>query len=70
MKKSEILEVGILLVPGVLLFLIWVVSSQPIQLPSQLLKVLKFVEYPIIVVPVVILLGIILLFLDSRENKI
>ena len=54
MKKSEILESVIILLLAVLLLLIWAASSQAIQFPPTLLKVLSFLQYPIIIVLVVI----------------
>lgn len=50
MKKSEILEGVILLVSAVLLLPIWMASSQQIQLPPTVLKVLSFLQYPVIIV--------------------
>lgn len=50
MKKSEILEGVILLLSAGLLFPIWMASSQQIQLPPTLLKVLSFLQYPVIIV--------------------
>ena len=50
MKKSEILEGVILLLSAVLLLPIWMASSQQIQLPPTLLKVLSFLQYPVIIV--------------------
>lgn len=50
MKKSEILEGVILLVSAVLLLPIWMASSQQIQFPPTLLKVLSFLQYPVIIV--------------------
>ncbi len=50
MKKSEILEGVILLVSAVLLLPIWIASSQQMQLPPTLLKVLSFSQYPVIIV--------------------
>lgn len=50
MKKSEILEGVILLLSAVLLLPIWMASSQQIDLPPTLLKVLSFLQYPVIIV--------------------
>ncbi len=50
MKKSEILEGVILLLSAVLLLLIWVASSQAMELPPALVKVLSFSQYPLVVV--------------------
>ena len=70
MKKSEILEGVILLLSAVLLLPIWVASSQQMQFPPTLLKVLSFLQYPVIIV-----LGVILarrlrrVIRGLRENK-
>lgn len=50
MKKSEIVEAVILLLSAVLLLLIWASSSQAMQLPPALVKVLSFSQYPLLVV--------------------
>ena len=50
MKKSEIWEGVILLLSAVLLLPIWMASSQQIQLSPTLLKVLSFLQYPVIIV--------------------
>ena len=50
MKKSEILEGVILLLSALLLLPIWMASSQQIDLPPTLLKVLSFLQYPVIIV--------------------
>ena len=50
MKKAEILEGVIILLSVVLLFPIWMASSEKIQLSPTLLKVLSFLQYPIIIV--------------------
>ena len=50
MKRSEILEGVILLLSAVLLLPIWMASSQQIQLSPKLLKVLSFLQYPVIIV--------------------
>ena len=70
MKKSEILEGVILLLSAVLLLLIWVASSQAMELPPALVKVLSFSQYPLVVV-----LGVIFarrlrrIIRAFRENK-
>jgi hypothetical protein len=70
MKKSEILEGVILLLSAVLLLPIWMASSQQMQFPPTLLKVLSFLQYPVIIV-----LGVILVrrlrrvIRGLRENK-
>ncbi|MDE0088773.1 MAG: hypothetical protein OXU23_23840 [Candidatus Poribacteria bacterium] len=50
MKKSEIVEGVILLLSAVLLLPIWLASSQQIELSPTLLKVLSFLQYPVIIV--------------------
>ena len=50
MKKSEIVEGVILLLSAVLLLPIWMASSQQIELSPTLLKVLSFLQYPVIIV--------------------
>lgn len=50
MKKSEIWEGAILLLSAVLLLPIWMASSQRIELSVGLLKVLSFLQYPIVIV--------------------
>ena len=70
MKKSEILEGVILLLSAVLLLPIWLASSQQMQFPPTLLKVLSFLQYPVIIV-----LGVIFVrqlrrvIRGLRENK-
>ena len=50
MKKPEIVEGIILLLSAVLLLLIWAASSQTIQFPPTLVKVLSFLQYPLVIV--------------------
>ena len=70
MKKSEILEGVILLVSAVLLLPIWMASSQQIQLPPTLLKVLSFLQYPVIIVLSVIFVRRLRRIIRAlRENK-
>ena len=70
MKKSEILEGVILLVSAVLLLPIWMASSQQIQLPPTLLKVLGFLQYPVIIVLSVIFVRRLRRVIRAlRENK-
>ena len=70
MKKSEILEGVILLVSAVLLLPIWMASSQQIQLPPTLLKVLNFLQYPVIIVLSVIFVRRLRRVIRAlRENK-
>lgn len=70
MKKSEILEGVILLVSAVLLLPIWMASSQQVQLPPTLLKVLSFLQYPVIIVLSVIFIRRLRRVIRAlRENK-
>ena len=50
MKKSEIWEGIIILISAVLLLPIWMVNSGHLVLSPMLLKVLSFLQYPIIIV--------------------
>jgi TRAP-type C4-dicarboxylate transport system permease small subunit len=54
MKKSEIVEGVILLLSAVLLLLIWAASSEAMQFPPALVKVLSFSQYPLLIGLVVI----------------
>ncbi len=70
MKKSEILEGVILLLSAVLLLPIWMASSQQIDLPPTLLKVLSFLQYPVIIVLSVIFIRRLRRVIRAlRENK-
>ncbi|MCY3723541.1 hypothetical protein F4X88_05590 [Candidatus Poribacteria bacterium] len=70
MKKSEILEGVILLLSAVLLLPIWMASSQQMQLPPTLLKVLSFLQYPVIIVLSVIFIRRLRRVIRAlRENK-
>ena len=70
MKKSEIVEGVILLLSAVLLLPIWMASSQRIELPPTLLKVLSFLQYPVIVVLSVIFIRRLRRVIRAfRENK-
>lgn len=70
MKKSEILEGVILLLSALLLLPIWMASSQQIQLPPTLLKVLSFLQYPVIIVLSVIFIRRLRRVIRAlRENK-
>ncbi len=70
MKKSEILEGVILLVSAVLLLPIWMASSQQVQLSPTLLKVLSFLQYPVIIVLGVIFVRRLRRVIRAlRENK-
>ena len=70
MKKSEILEGVILLLSAVLLLPIWLASSQQMQFPPTLLKVLSFLQYPVIIVLGVIFVRRLRRVIRAlRENK-
>ena len=70
MKKSEILEGVILLLSAVLLLPIWMASSQQIELPPTLLKVLSVLQYPVIIVLSVIFVRRLRRIIRAfRENK-
>ncbi len=70
MKKLEVIEGVIVLLSVILLLPIWIASSNMIQLPPALVKVLRFLQYPMLVV-----LGIIFIrrlrrvIRAFRENK-
>ncbi len=70
MKKLEAIEGVIVLLSAIFLLPIWMASSDMIQLPPALVKVLSFLQYPILVV-----LGIIFIrrlrrvIRAFRENK-
>ena len=70
MKKSEILEGVIILLSAVLLLLIWAASSQAILFPPTLLKVLSFLQYPLVIVLGVIFVRRLRRIIRAfRENK-
>ena len=70
MKKSEILEGVILLVSALLLLPIWMASSQQMQFPPTLLRVLSFLQYPVIIVLGVIFVRRLRRVIRAlRENK-
>ena len=70
MKKSEILEGVIILLSAMLLLLIWAASSQAIQFPPTLLKVLSFLQYPLVIVLGVIFVRRLRRIIRAfRENK-
>jgi TRAP-type C4-dicarboxylate transport system permease small subunit len=70
MKKSEILEGVIILLSAVLLLLIWAASSQAIQFPPTLVKVLSFLQYPLVIVLAVIFIRRLRRIIRAfRENK-
>ena len=70
MKKSEILEGVIILLSAVLLLLIWAASSQTIQFSPTWLKVLSFLQYPLVIVLSVIFIRRLRRVIRAfRENK-
>ena len=70
MKKSEILEGVIILLSAVLLLLIWAASSQAILFPSTWVRVLGFLQYPLVIVLSVIFIRRLRRVIRAfRENK-
>lgn len=70
MKKSEIWEGAILLLSAVLLLPIWMASSQRIELPAGVLRVLSFLQYPLVAVLGVIFVRRLRRVIRAlRENK-
>ncbi len=70
MKKSEILEGVIILLSAVLLLLIWAASSQAIQFPPPVIRVLSFLQYPLVIVLSVIFIRRLRRVIRAfRENK-
>ena len=70
MKKSEILEGVIILLSAVLLLLIWAASSQAILFPPALVRVLSFLQYPLVIVLSVIFIRRLRRVIRAfRENK-
>ena len=70
MKKSEILEGVIILLSAVLLLLIWAASSQSILFPPTLVRVLSFLQYPLVIVLSVIFIRRLRRVIRAfRENK-
>ena len=70
MKKSEILEGVILLLSAVLLLPIWMASAGKIELPPTLLKILSYLQYPILIVLSVIFVRRMRRVIHAfRENK-
>ena len=70
MKKSEILEGVIILLSAVLLLLIWAASSQAIQFPPTVVRVLGFLQYPLVIVLSVIFIRRLRRVIRAfRENK-
>ena len=70
MKKSEIVEGVIILLSAVLLLLIWAASSQAILFPPTLIRVLSFLQYPLVIVLSVIFIRRLRRVIRAfRENK-
>ena len=70
MKKLEAIEGVIVLLSAVLLLPIWMASSDMIQLPPALVKVLSFLQYPILIVLGVIFIRRLRRVIRAfRENK-
>ena len=70
MKKSDILESVIILLSAVLLLLIWAASSQAILFSPTLVKILSFLQYPLVVVLSVIFIRRVRRVIRAfRENK-
>lgn len=70
MKKLETIEGVIVLLSAVLLLPIWMASSDMIQLPPALVKVLSFLQYPILIVLGVIFIRRLRRVIRAfRENK-
>lgn len=70
MKKSEILEGVIILLSAVLLLLIWAASSQAMQFPPMVVRVLSFLQYPLVIVLSVIFIRRLRRVIRAfRENK-
>ena len=70
MKKLEAIEGVIVLLSVILLLPIWVASSNMIQLPPALVKVLSFLQYPLVIVLSVIFIRRLRRVIRAfRENK-
>ncbi|MDE0636559.1 MAG: hypothetical protein OXI43_12020 [Candidatus Poribacteria bacterium] len=70
MKKLEAIEGVIVLLSAILLLPIWMASSDMIQLPPALVKVLSFLQYPILIVLGVIFIRRLRRVIRAfRENK-
>ena len=70
MKKSEVLEGVIILLSAVLLLLIWAASSQAILFPPTVVRVLGFLQYPLVIVLSVIFIRRLRRVIRAfRENK-
>ncbi len=70
MKKLEAIEGVIVLLSAILLLPIWMASSDMVQLPPTLIKVLRFLQYPVLVVLSVIFIRRLRRVIRAfRENK-
>ena len=70
MKKLEVIEGIIVLLSVILLLPIWIASSDMVQLPPVLVKVLRFLQYPLLVVLSVIFIRRLRRVIRAfRENK-
>ena len=70
MKKLEAIEGVIVLLSAILLLPIWMASSDMVQLPPTLIKVLSFLQYPVLVVLGVIFIRRLRRVIRAfRENK-
>ncbi len=70
MKKLEAIEGVIVLLSAILLLPIWMASSDMVQLPPTLIKVLSFLQYPVLVVLSVIFIRRLRRVIRAfRENK-
>ncbi len=70
MKKLEVIEGIIVLLSVILLLPIWIASSDMVQLPPVLVKVLRFLQYPVLVVLSVIFIRRLRRVIRAfRENK-
>ena len=70
MKRLEAIEGVIVLLSAVLLLPIWMASSDMIQLPPTLVKVLSFLQYPILIVLGIIFIRRLRRVISAfRENK-
>ena len=70
MKKSEIWEGIILLLSALLLLPIWLVHAGKLQFPTGILKILSFLQVPVIIVLGVIFIRRLRRILRAmRDNK-
>ena len=70
MKKLEAIEGVIVLLSVILLLPIWMASSDMVQLPPAWIKVLSFLQYPVLVVLSVIFIRRLRRVIRAfRENK-